>query len=360
VKLLLLVLDGMPVRHVGLRATPELYRLAADGAWTPHGGRAVMTAATYPNHATFVTGALPATHGLLANLVPTDTGVVPAYLLGPAAPTLFDACRAAGLASACVVGDQHLIGAMVGDRADTCWPPDQLLPAGTPADRYGYADDRATAARLEAVLADPPDLVVAQLNGPDTAAHHHGPDEPAALDAYRETDRLLGRLRRALRPVWNELVWIVVSDHDAETLLPVAPVDLGGEAGRLGLRLTVIPEGNAALLTGPDLRRRQLLAAVDGVAGVGILAAGVGLAWTVPGRRFLAPGPELRGVHGSPRNRAQVAVVGGGHPALAAITRGLAARPVEAADWAPTAAALLGLSLPSAEGRPLTGRPVRP
>jgi hypothetical protein len=32
VKLLLLVLDGMPVRHVGLRATPELYRLAADGA----------------------------------------------------------------------------------------------------------------------------------------------------------------------------------------------------------------------------------------------------------------------------------------------------------------------------------------
>ena len=44
--------------------------------------------------------------------VPHLGGFTPAWELGPAVPTVFDACRAAGRSSAVVVGDQCLIGVM--------------------------------------------------------------------------------------------------------------------------------------------------------------------------------------------------------------------------------------------------------
>jgi hypothetical protein len=247
--------------------------------------------------------------------------------------------------------------------AERAWPPGGRQPETVAADAYGYTGDAAVADVLTGVLADPPDLTVAQLNGPDTAAHVHGPDSDAAIAAYRETDAQLGRLREALAPVWDELVWIVVSDHDQEQVLPAEPIDLVAAAAEAGLALQVAHEGNAAVLAGPDLARRHLLAAVDGVEGVGLLPGrdgagpdGVGLAWARPGRHFAAGGrPLLAGAHGGPRNRAQVAVVAGGHPAVAAIAAGLAAAGVQAADWAPTVAALLELRLPDAGGRSLLG-----
>src|SRR5690348_10146193 len=69
-----------------------------------------------------------------------------------------------------------------------------------------------------------PDLVVSQLNAPDTAAHVHGPDSEGALAAYRETDARLAILREHLD--WDDTVWFVVSDHDQETVVDRAPVDL--------------------------------------------------------------------------------------------------------------------------------------
>ena len=49
--------------------------------------------------------------------------------LGPAVPTLFDACRAAGRSSAAVFGDQCLVGVTGARTADTHWPPDGVPPA---------------------------------------------------------------------------------------------------------------------------------------------------------------------------------------------------------------------------------------
>jgi predicted AlkP superfamily pyrophosphatase or phosphodiesterase len=109
VRVLLLVLDGLPARYVGQGRMPALDALARAGG-RAGAGRSVLTSSTYPNHATFVTGAAPAVHGLVANHVPTPAGLRPAWQLGPAATTLFDACQAAGRASACVVGDPFLIG----------------------------------------------------------------------------------------------------------------------------------------------------------------------------------------------------------------------------------------------------------
>ena len=77
-KVVFTVLDALPDRHVGHDHTPVLDELASAGGRSPGGGRAVMTSATYPNHATFVTGAEPDRHGIGTNWVPQTRRVVPA------------------------------------------------------------------------------------------------------------------------------------------------------------------------------------------------------------------------------------------------------------------------------------------
>ncbi|HEU5306942.1 MAG TPA: alkaline phosphatase family protein, partial [Acidimicrobiia bacterium] len=122
-KVVFTVLDALPARHVGERCTPVLTSLAREAGREPGRARGVMTAATYPNHATFATGAGPEAHGIGTNYVPHTGGFTPAWELGPAVPTVFDACRAAGRSSAAVVGDQCLIGVMGARAADAHWPP---------------------------------------------------------------------------------------------------------------------------------------------------------------------------------------------------------------------------------------------
>ena len=62
-KVVFTVLDALPARHVGTQHTPVLTALAQEVGVAPGRARAVMTAATYPNHATFATGDGPASTG---------------------------------------------------------------------------------------------------------------------------------------------------------------------------------------------------------------------------------------------------------------------------------------------------------
>ena len=107
---------------------------------------------------------------------------------GRRAPTVFDVAARAGMSSAAVLGDHHLVGAMGAAAADSCWPADGRFGPDVRRDALDYADDAATAEQIAAVLERPPDLVVAQLNGPDTAAHLYGPDSAEAFEAYHYTD----------------------------------------------------------------------------------------------------------------------------------------------------------------------------
>ena len=75
---MLAILDAFPHDLVDEELTPVLWSLAGEGGWARHGGRAVLAASTYPNHATFVTGALPAEHGILTNKVWMDGQLLPA------------------------------------------------------------------------------------------------------------------------------------------------------------------------------------------------------------------------------------------------------------------------------------------
>ena len=354
------VLDALPARHVGPDHTPVLYELAQRGGLARDGALAVMTSATYPNHATFATGTAPQQHGIVSNWIPESGGVVPAWKRGPRVPTLFDACAAARRTSAAVFGDQHLVGVMGATTANSHWPPDGEPPDGARLDAMGYIDDRDTVDQLVDVLDANADLVVAQINGPDTAAHLFGPDADGAFAGYRETDAQLARVREHI--AWDETVWILVSDHDQETVDAGAPVDLQSEIRQRGLDLFALPEGNASLVCGAGaLDSQQWLTDVGGVSGAEPYALADAaleccLAWTVRGRAFGFEGmPARAGTHGGPRTRAQVAAVTGGHAAVEPLARAVERGPVHAADWAPTIVELLDLELPTATGRSLLG-----
>jgi arylsulfatase A-like enzyme len=356
VRVAFVILDGMPARLVSAARTPTLAALAADGAGAV--GRSVMTSATYPNHATFATGAAPVDHGLLANWVVHEGRPRPAYRVGPRVPTIFDACRAAKRSTDVVLGDHHLVPVMGAARADRHWPPDGAIPDGVERDGHGYVADCEVVPRLAAAFAGGADLVVGHLNEPDTAGHDHGPDSDAASAAYTATDASLGEALDALRPHWDDTVLIVVSDHDLETVdLDRPPIDLHAAIAAAGLDVLAIPEGVGAVVWGDDPSAGAWLAGVDGVIGHEEVWPGARLVVGAKGRDFaLPPGidaPRYQGNHGGAHTRDQVVVVAGGHPAVAPLAAAIRSRPPDAADWAPTIAALLGVDLPTATGRAL-------
>jgi hypothetical protein len=242
--------------------------------------------------------------------------------------------------------------------ADRHWPPDGVPPSGTLLDAMGYVDDRDTVVEVIDALDAAPDLLISHLNGPDTAAHLFGPDSEGALAGYRDTDAQLAVMREHI--AWDDTVWILVSDHDQENVSVREPVDLQAEIELRGLALFALPEGSASLVCGQGANAvRAWLEEIDGVSGTARFdLAGdrleCCLVWSEPGRAFGFTGSETRlGTHGGPRTRAQVAVVTGGHPAVQPLARAVRETPIEAADWAPTIAALLEVGLPTASGRAL-------
>jgi arylsulfatase A-like enzyme len=347
-RVVFLIVDALPPRHISSRVTPTLAALAREGGSST--GRAVMTSATYPNHATFATGADPLGHRLLANWVAADGHPRPANEVGPAAPTIFDACRATGRSSIAVVGDQHLIGVMGAHAADEHWPIGGVLGDDVARDDHGYVADREVVPRVLDVLDHgAPDLLVVHLNEPDTAAHRFGPDSDRALECYRSTDASVAIIVEALRSRWDDTVLAVVSDHDQEDVDADGVIDLYPPAAATGLPLIPIPEGSAAVVWGDDESDGAWLDAIDGVAGHEVVWPGARLVHCDRRRWFCPPagfsdGPPEPGTHGSLRTRAQVAIAAGGHHAAALLARTLNDRDeVDATAWAPTVMSLLGI-----------------
>ena len=298
-----------------------------------------MTSATYPNHATFATGVEPLVHGILANWIVHDGRPTPTQLVGPAVPTIFDACSTAGRSCAAVLGDQNLIGVMGAAKADHHWPPDGVLADDVDRDGHGYAANHEVLPRILDVLdGDRPDLFVAHINEPDTAADIYGPDSPDAMESYRDADTCVARIIDAMQPTWSDDVLIVVSDHDQEEV--DEEIALHRFAAAAGLPLLCLPEGTAAIAWGEDETNGAWLDGVVGVAGHRELEPGTRLVWSEPRYCFRPPAPFRqepadRGAHGGVRTRNQVAIVGGGHPEAAILARSLNARSqIDATEWA--------------------------
>lgn len=351
-KVIFVIEDAMSNRWVGPEIMPHLCAMVADGGGrSEQGGQSVMSSATYPNHATFVTGLEPVDHRVMVNQVWNGSEFVGSNLVGPIGETVFEAARRAGVSTAAILGDHKLVGVMGAQRADVHWPPDGALP-DVKLDEFRYATNQAVLDAWDQYHPGPSevDLSIVHFNDPDTACHIHGPDSPEAHERMRLTDADFGSLLQRIRPEWHDSVVIVVSDHDQETVWGEG-FDLAAVFEEKGLPGTVEPEGTAALiLDGPD---RSVLLGLDGVDGAVEIDESNTLVWGPEGQVFGQWYDFLHGAHGGPRCRAQIAAVGGGHPVVAELAAALSRRRPSAADWAPTLAALCGFQLPNATGRPL-------
>lgn len=339
-RVVLAILDAFPHDRVSPELTPHLWSLAERGARAPEGGRAVLSASTYPNHATFVTGVDPLAHGILTSNVRVDDALRPAQEIGPAAPTVFDHCRGAGLRSAGVFGDQNLVGVCGARTADTHWPPDGVLPDGAPRGAFGYGADRAVLDGLDTIELDALDLLVMQLDEVDTARHRFGPDAAEVHEQCRATDAAFGQVLERLQRRWQETIVIAVSDHDHEAVHRDV-VDLAEESAARGLDVLVDHDGTSAVVYG-SIDRSALLT-LPGVSDARALAPDCTLVWGEPGQAF---GIDwgLKAQHGSPRTTRQMAIVGGGHPAAKEVGERIARTAPPATLWAGLVRELLSVT----------------
>jgi len=82
---------------------------------------------------------------------------------------------------------------------------------------------------------------------------------------------------------------------------------------------------------------------VDGVERAVALAPDIWMAWTEPGRAFGTAPIPIHGQHGSPRCRAQMAIVSGGDERVATVAAQIERVQPSVLDWAPMIAGLLEL-----------------
>ncbi len=357
-RVILLGLDGFPASRVSPEITPYLWQLGESGGRAAYGVTA-LPSSTYPGFASLLTGRLPRGHGVrtTAALVYSDLPAWAGSWRQVHVPTLFDACRAAGLASAAIQGDHLMHGLLKTEAANLIWPPEGTVPPGTPLDDHGYPTNAAVRPHLLAALADGSlDFVFGHLNEADTVGHDLGPDSEPARACYRATDAVIGGLLDAVVG-WERTLVVVVSDHDMEPRTTRKPIRL--QAATEPLIDAVIADGGAALAhVRPGTDQTAAVAAIGAVEGVAVCVDGDAdflIAGARPGFIFDAPYLPPGGYHGGPSTARTVAVVGGGHPAARQIGRSIEARAPHLADWAPTIAWLLGLSLPSVDGHDLLG-----
>ena len=348
-RVVMIVIDAMPHRHVNPTLTPNLWAQAASGGRAPMGAMSLPVSVTYANHAAFVTGADPVVTGIHGNHAwDAERGWVPSPKEGPRAPTLFERVGAAGGRSAMVAGDQKLVSQMGGSSADMVWPPDGRLPDGTERCAFGYASDAAVVAATEQTDLDV-DVALIHLNEPDTTSHLHGPDSAEARDQYHATDAAYGDVIAQLADGWDHTLVLTVSDHDQETITDHSPVELAEALASID-GLAVANEGTAALVhrSAPaahldDDRLLELIRSVGGVESACALTPEVWMAWTEPGRAFGTTPIPILGQHGSPRCRTQVAIVSGGDPRATPIARRIEHTRPSVLDWAPMITRLLEL-----------------
>lgn len=320
----MLVIDGIGHRSVTPEVMPTLTTWARMGLARPDGATSVMCSSTYPNFASMVTGASPAVHGLFANEVALDGSIRPADEVGPAVPTFFDE------SSEVIVGDHHLIGVTAAHEAGRHWPPSGMIPPGSSVDMFGYLTDQEVSSRVVEALERSPELLFVQLNSPDTFAHWFGPDSEEAREAYRDLDRSLAVIGKALDHD-NDLL-LVTSDHDQETVDLSSRIDLAAIARDRDPALVVVHEGSAAVITGHnDL---GWLDDVPGIEGWDAVGQEVAMAYSEPGWWFAHPEfPDFHGAHGGPRTRSTIAVAVGPSDLLEAIRPDFLAPRFGAEDW---------------------------
>lgn len=235
--------DVIEAERRGLKI-PHLRKFVREGAYAA-GVRGVLPTVTYPSHATLVTGASPARHGIFSNTSfdpkQINQGGWYWYASDIKVPTLWSAAAAAGKS----VGNVHWpvsVGA-----AGITWNLPQYW-------RTGHADDAklltalstpGLVAALESATGEPyapgidesiegdenrgrfavkliqthkPEFVTAYLTALDHEQHAEGPGTAKAHAVLERIDAIVGRLVAAELAMHPDAAIVIVSDHGFETI----------------------------------------------------------------------------------------------------------------------------------------------
>ena len=414
----LISVDGLrPVDALGTggcRAPETILEMARSGVHA-EGVIGVLPTVTYPSHATLVTGAYPAKHGVLNNERARDGAPWHFDRADIRVPTLWDAARRKGLKTAIVTWPSsygaevdYLIPEDLSHRDDVVarvkagssaglfesleskGKPVALLPFG---DREaGVPLDAMTAAfSQEIVRRFKPNLLLLHFLDLDHREHFDGIASPGACASLQRIDRLIAGIRAAYQDagILDKATFFVVSDHGFSLLHTVINVrELLKQSGwdaavgsslEDSAQLQFAGGSVAVYLKNPsdavrariakEMRPRiesrfrgtvRWLSEEEAVKLGGFPGAAFALC-AAPGYSLggsaslplMAASRTYRGTHGHcPDEAAMLA----SFVASGAGIRPLGTIPViRMVDIAPTIAALLGVELPEADGNPIMG-----
>ena len=413
--LVVISVDGMRPEEYGSAngPVPAIHDLAAHGC-ASEGATGVFPSVTYPTHATMLTGVLPAEHGVYANQLfdPMDaTGGGWYYFADQiSAPALWDLTRAAGLKSAAIswpVSVSAPVDYLIPEYRPIKSQEDvRLLRAlSTPGlvaqveKEHGavpvpLTDAWRTKAATEIFRRYQPSMLLLHLEETDHEQHVFGPGSAEARSMLSAIDRHIAELRREVEEIagQNNVTWMIVSDHGFQAIQKqFNPMVMLREAGLLDFEkdrvkswrvypriaggMFALVANNAkdqarAELTRAVYRRLQELAAdadngfhkiytAEELAALGsfpdaFVAVEMGPGFTA-GSNIDGPlisASHYKGMHGygldNPASRISLVLSGA---SVNACEVGLVNAGV--LDIAPTAARILGLSIPNARGRVL-------
>jgi predicted AlkP superfamily pyrophosphatase or phosphodiesterase len=404
-KVIVISLDGLPASALNdpRLPVPTLRKLIANGTFAPL--TPVNPTVTWPNHTSMVTGVAAEEHGLLANGTITPTGAWPPMKVEPwvpkermvHVPTVYDAVFKAGLTTAQIdwvaIHQAQTITWAFSEWATADGPLEkEMIERGflTTAEvtdfskaNILYRDQVWTRAAEYLIKYHQPDLLLYHLLSLDSTHHEYGPDTHGGRVAMAFLDACVARVVNAVRDagLMERTTFLVVSDHGFKAFTKEIRANIALDAAGLKGKVWVLPEGGTAYVymnprEAAELapRARKALEGVEGIervmapeeyAALGLptpekdpqfgqllLAAKTGYSFSgATGGPVTAAVPQQRGSHGylaSDPDMAAIFIASG-----RGVTAGTKLGSVANSGIAPTIAELLGVSLPTAKGKPI-------
>ena len=210
---ILISIDGFRADYLDRGITPNLSKLAADGA---HGAlRPSFPTKTFPNHYAMVTGKRPDTNGIVGNNMIDPRRPAVKFSLGDPKQSLdpfwWDEAEPAWVTAN-----------KAGVRTATMfWPGSEVAIHETrPPDWLRYDENVGYAQRVNTILdwmrrpADiRPAFVTLYFEAVDGAGHEFGPDSAEVNAAITEVDARIGDLVAGLAAMGQPVQLLVVADH---------------------------------------------------------------------------------------------------------------------------------------------------
>ncbi len=259
---ILVSIDGFRADYLSRGLTPNLSRLAQEGASGPM--KPSFPTVTFPNHYTLVTGLHPDHHGIVGNnMIDDELG---RFSLGNQAAVtdrrwwddgepIWVSAEKAGVKTGTMFwpGSE---AAIHGVRPSHWLKFDQSMDGNARVDQL--------LAWLDLPQAERPRLNTLYFDIVDTMGHHHGPQSDEVNAAMAQTDASIGYLLEGLkaRGLDDDTIIIVVSDHGMSATSPDRVVTLDDYVDTTAI--SIVYSGPVAFLNARDDRDDEVEKALVG------------------------------------------------------------------------------------------------